>query len=336
MSRQQFTLKDISKKSGFSIATVSATINNPKIVKEETRKKIQKVIDNCNYIKDDIASSLKKRKTLTIGVIVPDISYPISGIFLKSIQKECEKNNFEVLIRSSSYDVEIENNIINKFLGRRVDGIVILSGKNHDNKIINVSKRGTPIVVVFRKLRTKKISSVLIDNKNTIFNSIEYLIKKGHKRILYFTHNFDQINTLKLGYEGFLNAIKKYDLKKYVFISNYTLTNELAIPNDIRNIIIKNKITAVFALSDLLAISLIKKLTNRDYNVPGDISVMGFGNLSISRFISPPLTTVDFSKSIIGVVAMKILINILKSNQNNVIHYILPVKIIERKSVREL
>jgi LacI family transcriptional regulator len=329
------TFNDLAKKTNLSIATISAYFNNKKIVKPETQEKISRAIEELSYIQDDLAASLKKRSTNSLGVIIPDISNPYYSSVLKGVEYEAQKYDLDIFISSSNYDPEVEKKRIDSFLRKRVDGLIVVSGINNDGYLIKLHNEGMPVILVLRKIIKEKIPSILIDNRKAAFNSIKYLYEKGHRNILYITCNFNNLNTIKDRHDGYLEAINFFKLKKYEIISDNILTRELEINEKLFEEILsyKEKIESIFTYTDLLAIGLIKKLKKHEIKIPEDISIIGFDNIILSDFIDPPLTTTKQPKKLMGALAV-VLFNKIKNGESFDNCNFIDTEILERGSVK--
>ena len=331
------TFNDLAKQTSLSIATISAYFNNRDIVKPETQLRISKAIKDLNYIQDDLAASLKKRSTNSLGVIIPDISNPYYSSVLKGVEYRAQKYDLDIFISSTGYNPNVERKRINSFLRKRIDGLIVVSGLNIDEYLIKLNNDGLPVILVLRKIIEGKIPSILIDNKKAAFNSIKYLYEKGHKNILYITCNFENLNTIKDRYAGYIEAIDYFKLKNYEIISDKILTHELEIDEELVNNILSyiGKVDAVFTYTDLLAISLIKNLKRNGIKIPEEISIIGFDNIIISDFVDPPLTTTKQPKKLMGALAVDLFNKIKNGEHFDSLNYI-DTNIVERGSVKLL
>jgi DNA-binding LacI/PurR family transcriptional regulator len=194
-------------------------------------------------------------------------------------------------------------------------------------------------VVTDREIGNTLIPSVLIDNARSMESAVDYLADLGHKDIGYLTFSFDNQTTARKRYEGYLSGLKKNNLEynpDRVIIDDSIRLNEFAGSyNTVKNMLSgKDDLpTAFVTLADYLAIGLIKALKEMGYDIPGDISVIGFNNEVVSQFSEPPLTSVKQPKKLMGKKAMDLLLDMVEGKEVKEKNIILPTEIIERESV---
>jgi DNA-binding LacI/PurR family transcriptional regulator len=201
-----------------------------------------------------------------------------------------------------------------------------------------VHDSGIPVVVTDREIGNTQIPSVLIDNALAMEKVIDYLADLGHREIGYLSFSLDNQTTVRRRYEGYLSGLKKNGLKfnpEQVIIDDSIRLNEFEGTYDVVKELLKKKSmpTAFATLADFLALGLIKALKEMDYNIPEDISVIGFNNEIVSQFSDPPLTSVKQPKKLMGKTAMDLLLDMVEGKKIEEKNIILPTKIIERGSV---
>ncbi len=337
-AKKKTSIKDIAREADVSISTVSHVINKSKYVSEETQEKVRKAIKKLDYRPNIIARSLRTRKTKTIGVMLPDIAQPFFAQVVRGMEQAAKIRNYTLVLGCTFYDLEEEKKQINSLIDQSIDGLVFFCGYDSYDHIKEVHENHVPVVVVDRELSDKSIPSVLIDNKLAMQSAVEYLIGNGHSEIGYITFPFGNQTTIKRRYQGYLNALKKNNLKinkDYIVIDDSMRLNELQATYEIMKTKIANNMlpTAFAVLADFLAIGLIKALKELNFHVPENISVIGFNNESICEFSDPPLTTVKQPKKLMGSTAVNLLLDIIEGKEVVNKNIFLPTEIIVRKTV---
>lgn len=272
---------DIAKLAGVSKSTVSRYLNNG-YVGAESREKIKKVIDETGFMPQSYAKSLRTGKTNLIGVIVPKISTETAPRVVQGITEVLSENNYDVLIANTNLSVEKEFEYLNIFKNNQVDGVIFMGTKITPRHKEIMNKLDVPIVVVAQYM--DNYPCVYHDDFNAAKYMTEYLIGKGHKNIG-FIGVYEEDRSVGLEREnGYIAALKENDLEvdmenlklgDFSYESGYKLANEL--------INKKNTPTAIFAVTDNLAIATIDCLKDNGLNVPEDVAVVSIGDTKIGR-----------------------------------------------------
>ncbi|MCL6088352.1 MAG: LacI family transcriptional regulator [Actinobacteria bacterium] len=313
------TIKDIAKITGFSIATVSRVINNKGIFYgKDTYDKVISAARSLNYYPDAIARGLKTKRTYNIAFLVPKTSEFYSEIFI-GIQDVASVSGYSVAMYSSKFDANQEKRNINVILSNRLDGIIIatslLEPKNFD--IISMSK--VPVVTIEKFLKDPFVPSITIKNREISKKAVEYLISIGHRKIGFISEplNIGKVESRLRGYKDALaDAGINYD--DFVVFIDECLAEEIFdnCYNYVKNIFSKKiDLTAIFASTDIIAVSAIKALNDLCYKVPDDISIIGFDGLEITKYTSPSLTTVIQPRYEMGREAMSLLLKIINGEK---------------------
>ena len=283
---------DIAKLAGVSKSTVSRYLNNG-YVGAESREKIKKVIDETGFMPQSYAKSLRTGKTNLIGVIVPKISTETAPRVVQGITEVLSENNYDVLIANTNLSVEKEFEYLNIFKNNQVDGVIFMGTKITPKHKKIMDKLNVPIVVVAQYM--DNYPCVYHDDFNAAKYMTEYLIGKGHKNIG-FIGVYEEDRSVGLEREnGYIAALKENNIEMdienlkvgdFSYESGYKLANEL--------INKKNTPTAIFAVTDNLAIAAIDCLKDKGLNIPKDVAVVSIGDTRISEVVSPKLTTIHY------------------------------------------
>lgn len=277
------TIKDVAKKAGVSIATVSRVINNRDRVKDSTRQKIKSVIEELNYKPNQTARTMVMGLSRSIGLIVPTLTNEYWAYLAEHIQEELLARNYTlILLIADTYSeqlVAFKNMKENKVAG------IIYCGTIYKSIIEEYNLPS--IVTLYDKI--DKISSVSSDDINGSFNAVNYLFELGHKKIGFIggkSVDNDRECGYKKSYKFNNTPIRDKYIYRIDYISNKTI--EKATKS-----LLKEGVTAFFCAADEMAITNISILQNMGYKVPDDISVIGYDNIKHSRLIKPRLTTVN-------------------------------------------
>ncbi len=339
MKKKNYTIVNIANLSGFSKATVSKVIRNKPYVKKSTKEKIQNIIKEIGYHPDEIARSLVSKKNMNfIGLIISDINNSFFSEVALGVESEAKKRGYNVILCNTNYLEEEEKKYIDILIRNRATGLLLATPTLDDNNIKELLARKYPFVLITRKIKGLDSNIVSVNHYKSAKMAVNYLIKKGHKKIAHFTveeNTIGVVNRLK-GYEA---ALKENDIKfnkNFIFKNRiskiecgYKLAQKLLASAD--------RPTAIFASDDLLAIGALDCFLEKGYKVPDDLSIIGYDNIKITSLKSINLTTVNQPKFEMGVKSVEILFEQINGKEDfKAIKYYFKAKIVERGSVLDI
>ncbi len=318
------TINDVAELANVSITTVSRVINGNYPVKKETRDKVLKAIEELDFTPNDLAVSMIKKKTNTIGVIVPSISNIFFSTLVKGITEVLDKSSYTTLLCTSQNN---EVDLVNKLINRQVDGIIIAdSNINSKKDFYKKVSKNTPLI--FINGYDEEFSNVSCDQYSGTKDALSYLKRHKHEKILFVRGSEDSYsyNLKEDIYREYVKTPKVLvveDGNKDDAILNTTLAIEEYFKTS-------KKFTAVFACNDLMAIGVLEGLKRNNIKVPDEVSVLGFDNIFLCDLVTPKLSSVDQNTFELGKISAE---NILKLSENNVkINLIIDSELIIRQS----
>ncbi|HEY5589042.1 MAG TPA: LacI family DNA-binding transcriptional regulator [Candidatus Paceibacterota bacterium] len=335
------SIKDVAKEAGVSIATVSNALNNSRYVKEETKKRIDEIAKRLNYTPNVIARGLKTKSTNTVAIIVPDIANQFFAQVIRGAEEVAKLRKYNVLLICTYYDVLEEKTSAETLKKQFIDGVIFISGENSFDYIKELNDDNFPVVIADRELEDMKIPSVLVDNFHAMKKVVNYLYDLGHRKIGYISYRYNNQTTVRKRFEGYCDGLKENKLDydpNIVVISETLRLNELEGSREVVRKILKSKSipSVIMTASDLIAVGVIKALTELKVNIPEGMSVVGYDNILMSQYTSPLLTTVKQPKKKMGAAAMNLLLDIIEGKKIKSRNIILPTKLIKRQSVAKL
>ncbi len=334
---RQKTIKDIAEIANVSISTVSRVINNPELVKEETRLKVQQAIKEMKFKPNALARGLIQNSSKAIGVVVQDIQNIFYTPVIRGIEEILNENHHSIFLCNTDGSVEKEVECLDSLLGRRADGIIFLGTRPAgvvENKHIFMLQKEVPIVMMFDHIQGLDVITVRNDEIQAAYDAVNYLAKLGHKKIafingegIFSTYLRKQTGYHKALLENDLPIRPEYEIEVQPYEDGgYKGVNRL--------LDIKNKPTAVFTVGDQAAIGVYKGAYERGYKIPDDLSVIGFGNVPMTRAIYPEMTTVNQYPYEAGCIAAEVMVKTLKGEKIEDKDIIIDTDIVERKSCR--
>ena len=287
------TIVDVAKACNVSVATVSRVINGNYPVKEETKEKVLKVIEELQYQPNTQARDLIKKQSSTIGVVVPSISNMFFTNVINGIESYFEKSDYSIFLCITEHDKDKEISRINELISRNVAGIIVVDPgiDNVESKYFDKIARFIPMVFVNRYSESSHISSVYNDQENGSRLAIDYLLSKSHKNIAFIRG--DNSYSYDIKEKVYKEMMKDINNFKEEFIVNIGHGNSIQTVN-------KTMETGVFACNDLMAIGIMNACKKLNINIPKDLSIVGYDNIELSEMIEPKLTTIDQNMFLLG------------------------------------
>lgn len=337
--KERITLKHIAKIFDVSIATVSKSLNDSHEISTETKKKIQAYAKEQNYKPNSIALSLLNKKTKTIGIIIPNI---LNSFFAKAfvgMEKVASENGFNIIscITNESYEKEV--NIMELLKNGTLDGFIISLSEETQVKqdfshLTNAINEGLPIVMFDRVTNQVECDKVIVDDMQGAYNATTHLIKTGCKNIALLSELFN-LSVGKLRLEGYKKALRDH---------NIDIDDSLIINVDKSDDFdatlfpfIKDKnIDGILSLDENSAIKAEKTILRKGYNIPEDLSIIGFTNGKLPRFVTPSISTISQHGRVVGAEAAQMLIDRLNDDEDrDYSTKVINTSLIERESTRE-
>ena len=319
-------LVDVAEASKTSIKTVSRVLNNDERVSDETRERVQKIMNDLGYQVDIIARSLRTGVDKVIGVVIPKIGDPFFAELVEEIAEFAIERGISVIVGSTHGRLERENELVQGFIQRRVMGMIIAP---QELDYAFLKKVSIPTVFIDRAPNKFKGDLVRVDDEFGGKLATNHLIKFGHKRIAYFADSL-KIRTAELRYKGFKEALEEAKLKldkEIIFVNLDPAENLDATIAKILNL--KNPPTAIFSPKAEFSISIVSALHKIKRT---DIALISFDDFTLASSIQPSITVLDHSAREIGRESVRRLFEKINGSEDKPKEYIIGLNVIERGS----
>lgn len=338
--RRKVTLKQIAKELDVSISTVSKSLRDSPEISEDTRLKVQAFAKLYNYKPNNIALSLKNKKTKTIGIIIPEIVHHFFATVISGIEQVANESGYNVIVCLSdeSFDKEVIN--MEMLANGSTDGFIMSLSKETQQKkdfhhLQEVINQGMPVVLFDRISNDILCDKVIIDDQLAAYEATHFLISKGLKKIALLT-TVDYVSVGKLRTDGYLNVMHDHGIE---VDENLIIRIEDTEHCDEKiNELLENKsIDAILAVNELFAVTAIKLAMSKGIKIPEDLSVVAFTDGIISRYSTPTITTISQNGIKMGRKAAEMLINRLELDDEEDEHYkteIIETNLIIRESTK--
>lgn len=338
--RRKVTLKQIAKELDVSISTVSKSLRDSPEISEDTRLKVQAFAKLYNYKPNNIALSLKNKKTKTIGIIIPEIVHHFFATVISGIEQVANECGYNVIVCLSdeSFDKEVIN--MEMLANGSTDGFIMSLSKETQQKkdfhhLQEVINQGMPVVLFDRISNDILCDKVIIDDQLAAYEATNFLISKGLKKIALLT-TVDYVSVGKLRTDGYLNVLHDHGIE---VDENLIIRIEDTEHCDEKiNELLENKsVDAILAVNELFAVTAIKLAMSKGIKIPEDLSVVAFTDGIISKYSTPTITTISQNGIKMGRKAAEMLIKRLELEDEEDEHYkteIIETNLIIRESTK--
>lgn len=319
VAKNRVSIKDIADAAGVTHPTVSRALNNSPLISESTRTRIQRIAREMGYTPDAVAQSLQTRRTHIIGLVVASIGDPFFADLVKGVEEVARPAGFSVFLNSSRNDPEQEIQVIETFHRQRVDGILVASSRIGTEHVERLARINVPVVLVNSQAEGEHdfLHSIAVDDRIGARRAIEHLIDLGHRRIAYIgVTNRPKSNTRRL--RGYRDALEEAGIApdpSWIHIVDLDPALEdsdaLAGKQAARQLL-DSDVTAVFCYNDMVAVGALLACREDGVAVPDDLSIIGFDDIELARYVHPALTSVAQPKRQMGSIAMQMVVDLLE------------------------
>jgi LacI family transcriptional regulator len=308
------TLGMVAEAAGVSASTVSRILNGTAAVSDQKKQAVYDAIEKLGFVPNPVARGLAGGRTLSIGVVTQALDSPFYGSALSGIENTLERRGYSALFVSGQWDAREEARCIEMLLARRVDGIIVLTGRLTDTALQEVAKT-LPVVVTGRDLAADNLYALDFDNAEGARLATCHLLELGHRRIAFITgdpNHPDAVQRLA----GYRSALQRAGLPVDDRLIEPGLFHEESGVVAMERLLDRGApFSAVFAANDQMAIGACLALYRRSLRVPTDCSVIGFDDLSMSSFCLPPLSTVRHPSNEMGRLAAEAMLRLLEGQR---------------------
>jgi len=330
-SSNPVTLLDVAREAGVSPSTVSRILNGTATVSAVKRKAVEDAIKKMGFEPNPLAQSLKSGRSMTVGIVVQDISSPFFSEILHGVDDGLNSTGYASVIVSGHWNASEEAARIKLLLARKVDGLILLSGRIEDKAVLQFATQ-RPIVATGRSLKSSTAIGFKLDNQNGAYQAVRHLIELGHRRVAFVTgpSNNTDANERLTGYKQALESADIPFEPGLVVEGDFHEASGLMAVNRLFDT--QQQFSAIFAGNDLIAYGVRLSLYRKGIRVPEDISLIGFDDLPGSLYTTPPLTTIRQPLYDMGLIATTALLGLIGGKPVDV--ELPPVELIVRETTR--
>lgn len=333
--RTRTTLRDVADRAGVHASTVSRALNpeTAGMVTPDVAKRVLDAAKHLGYRPNPIASSLRTNRTLTIGVVIPDLTNPLFPPIIRGIEDKLAPAGYTAIIANTDNDPERESITIDRMRERRVDGLILATARRKDSLIDVCLQADTPLVLINRTVDGDGVACIVNDEALGMKLVVDHLAGLGHQNIAY-VGGPNNLSTGHLRNRGFRQAMRRAGL---------TPDNDLIVLADsfseepgraaCAQLIARDKpFTAIVAANDLLALGCFDAIADAGIRCPRDVSITGFNDMPFLNRLNPPLTTVRISHYHMGSRAAETILDIVQRTELPVQRLLLEPELVIRRS----
>ena len=324
---QETTIKDIARICGVGVSTVSRAINDHPDINPATKKMIMETIEQYGYIPNNSARNLKRTDAKCIAILVKGLTNPFFAKMIRIVEEEVERNHYSLVLRHVEYSADEVDVALQLVKEKRLRGIIFLGGylkhSEEHMKKINVQFVLATAGCIPENMNRKVYSSLAVDDEKEGYVMTKYLISQGHKKIAILGAETGDLSIGQLRLQGYKRALQeagievdqglicpmKFEIEYFSMENAYAVTSELL---DRRN-----DVTAIFAISDVLAVGACRAIKDRGKSVPKDIAVAGYDGIDMGQYYSPSISTIRQPVDDIALDSIKLLFEIINGTQEH-------------------
>jgi LacI family transcriptional regulator len=326
-------IRDIARRAGVSIGTVSNVLNRPAIVRPALRERVREVIQASGYRPNAVAKSLRERRTRTIGLALSDITTPFAGKVARVVEDLAAEADMSVLFADTDERVDREERALRTFFDKGVDGVIVAPAPGDHAFLDAYVARGWPVVAINRQIDNPAVPWVIPDNAGAAAIATQHMIEHGHRRIGVVAPRTrpssvqERIN----GYRGSLRRAGIASDRALVVTEDGSVSGGAAAVH--RLLRLASAPTAVLSFSSAMTLGIIAALRQSEATVPDDVALIGFDEAMWSVAVAPPLSSIDLRAGEVGERAARLLLDWIETRQRprNMQHRIATV-LLERES----
>lgn len=310
------TMKDIARLAQVSTSTVSHVINGSRFVSDEIREKVMRIVAELNYTPSAVARSLKVRETKTIGLLVTATNNPFFAEVMAGVEQYCQQHQYNLIIATTGGDAKRLQQNLQTLMHKQVDGLLLMCGDSRFQADIELTI-SLPLVVMdwwFTELNADKI---LENSALGGYLATKALIDTGHRKIGIITGNLKK-SVAQNRLQGYKNALSESKIAlnpHWIVESHFDFEGGVL---GIQSLLTQSsRPTAVFCCSDTIAVGAYQAIQQQGLRIPQDLSIMGYDDIELARYLSPPLSTICQPKAELGKLAVEALLQRIKNPNEN-------------------
>ena len=330
------TIKDVAREAGVSVATVSRVVNKSPKASANSIESVTKAMSKLGYRPNANARALVSQSTNTVGVLVGDISDPFFGTLVKAVDNVARESGKHILVGNGSHNREEERQAIELLINSRCDALVIHSKGLTDEELIAYVKEVKSLVLINRYIAEIANRCIFLDNKKGAYLATEYLIRHGHENIacIASSHSIEDADERV---QGYLSALSDYKIALSDSYIEYSAPTSEGGEYAMTNLLTKSlPITGIVAYNDYMAAGALSVLDENAIQAPDKMSIIGFDDGLIARYVHPKLTTIRYPIQMMAEKATRLALHLAKGENTSTEPMMFSPTLVRRNSVEKI
>lgn len=329
--QKRVTMDEVAKLAGVSRQTVSRAINGMNRISPSTRQRVMDAVEELGYRPSRLAKGMASKYTRTVGLLIGDITNPAHAEITRGVQDVALQADYNVFLRNSDRNPQIELAAIHSLIDERVDGIVILASTIADEVLSHLADSYRPIVLIHRHFNHPNVAVIMTDVEQAAKTVVEYLINSGHRAIGMLSHLGPIENSRHV--QGYLQALETHQLPKndaWMVQADATAQGGYRCAHDLLRQ--HPELSALVVNNDLMALGVLRACAELNIAIPSQCAVFGFDDIALASMSNPSLSTVRYNKYDLGQRAMRRVLDMLRTPNQLFLPDILDIELVFRES----
>ncbi len=329
--QKRVTMDEVAKLAGVSRQTVSRAINGMNRISPSTRQRVMDAVEELGYRPSRLAKGMASKYTRTVGLVIGDITNPAHAEITRGVQDIALQADYNVFLRNSDRNPQIELDAIHSLIDERVDGIVILASTITDEALYRLAEAYRPIVLIHRDFNHPSVGTIMTNVEQAAKTVVEYLIERGHHAIGMLSH-LGPIDNIRY-VQGYLQALEMYQLPRnegWMVQGHATAEGGYRSAYDLLSQ--HPELSALVVNNDLMALGVLRACAELSITIPSQCAVFGFDDIALASISNPSLSTVRYNKCDLGQRAMQRVLDMLRNPNHLFPPDILDIELVFRES----
>ncbi len=317
------TIKDVARRAGLGMGTVSRVLNGSGYVSEESRQRVLDAVRDLNYVPNAQARAMMTGRTMTLGVLLPDVTNPYFPAMVRGIEDEARRNGYTVILLETDWQPANERMAVDTLRRQSVDGTILVDVALSDLLTSILLTAHVPVVLIGRGIERQDVAQITVNNYKGATEAMQWMQSKGHRRIGFLAgpeHAASAQQRLR-AYLDFMGweALRVDEIEKHPELPIAQTDYSFEKGREATELLLQKHpdITCIFGVNDMTALGALSYLTARNINVPDTIAVVGFDDILMASLVPPPLTTMRQPVYDMGVAGARLLIERIKNAESN-------------------
>ena len=332
LAGRRVTMKDIARRVGVSINTVSKALTNKPDIAAGTRQMIFRAARELGYSYEIVTKSWAQRRTHVVGLVIADNANPFFARVVKGVESSLQQQGYGLILCNTNEDAVREKSSVDVLIGQGVDGIIITPTQSRDEDIAFLLSKKTPFVLLGRHFSNTRVPCVISADKEGAGQAVDHLLRLGHRRIL-FLNAPQHISSAQERLDGYRSAHAANGVAVDPALVRTCEPKMDSASNELSSVLLEGvEFSAVFTFCDLMMLGVIRLLRERGFRVPEQVSLVGYDDIDFVSLLTPPLTTVFQDTHRLGEESVSLLLRMIAGQPLPAVTRIVPTRLVVRAS----